>query len=255
MARRLRAQAQRLVVDATHGRDPASGLPLPPRLLRAGGRHFRADAAFLAGARRDAQRLVELGRLGPDTRLLDLGCGAGRLAIGIRAEVGTIRAYCGIDVDRSAIGWCTRHLTARDAALRFHAVDVRNARYNPAGAALDERFRLPVDDASVDTVHAYSLFSHMVAEDVRAYLGEIARALDSGGGAVFTAFVEDGVADQAVNPSGYGPRTWRGALHCVRFDRAYFEDLLADAGLAVVTFRHGGETDGQSLYAAVPAAH
>lgn len=245
--RRLKARGQALVVGTTRGHDPASGLPLPPRLLRAGGAHFRADADYVAAARKDARRLVEFGHLDRDTRLLDLGCGSGRLAIGVAAEIGPIRSYRGIDVDPAAVRWANRHLAPRAGFLRFSTVDVHNARYNPSGLPLDEAFRLPVDDDAFDTVYAYSLFSHMVESDVRVYLSEISRVLTAGGGAVFTAFVEDDVPDQEVNPAGYGG-WFGGALHCVRFARDYFEGLLEATGLAVTDFRYGGETDGQSLY-------
>ncbi|HVM15644.1 MAG TPA: class I SAM-dependent methyltransferase [Egibacteraceae bacterium] len=249
--RRLKSRGQAAAVGTTRGRDPASGLPLPPRLLRAGGTHFRTDADYLAAARKDARRLADLGRLHRDTRLLDLGCGSGRLAIGVAAQVGPMRSYCGIDVDPAAIRWANRHLAPRAGFMRFLRIDVYNARYNPSGPPLDEAFRLPVDDEAVDTVYAYSLFSHMVASDVGVYLSEISRVLTAAGGAVFTAFVEDDVPDQVINPAGYGG--WLGgALHCVRFGRGYFDGLLAAAGLAVTDFHHGGETDGQSLYVVSP---
>ena len=60
-----------------------------------------------------------------------------------------------------------------------------------------------------------------------------------------TAFVESGVPDEEENPPGYG-LDWHGALHCVRFDREYFENMVETAGLDVVEFRHGTETNGQS---------
>lgn len=254
MMRRLMAGLQAASVPWTQGREPASGLPLPPVPLRAGGVHFRANDDFVTAARAEARRLVDLAGLDEDSRVLDLGCGAGRLAIGIVAEVGPIRSYCGVDVGAPVMAWCARHLATRVPCLEFRRVDVRNERYNPTGVEMGHGYRLPVEDASVDIVHAYSLFSHMVAADVAAYLGEIRRVLAEGGRAVVTAFVEDDVAEQAINPAGYGARTWRGALHCVRFERRYFDALLADAGLRTVDFRHGGETDGQSLYVLAPGS-
>lgn len=236
----------------TQGRDPVSGLPLPPMPLRAAGPHFRSNRDFVAAAYAEARRLVNLHALDKDTRLVDLGCGAGRLAIGIAAELGAIRSYCGIDVGAPVIDWCQRHLAPNAPFAEFRRIDVYNERYNPTGAEVGQGYRLPVGDAGADTVYAYSLFSHMVASDVVAYLAEIGRVLDDGGRAVVTAFVERGVPDQAVNPSGYGPRTWRGALHCVRFNRDVFESLVTDAGLHVADFRYGGETDGQSLYVLAP---
>lgn len=248
MMRRLRAGVQTACVPLTQGRDHASGLPLPPVPLRAGGTHFRANRDFVAAARAEARRLIDTAGLDAGSRVLDLGCGAGRLAIGIVAELGAIRSYCGIDVGAPVVAWCERHLAPRAPCLEFRRVDVRNERYNPTGSEMGQGYRLPVGDASVDIVHAYSLFSHMVAADVVAYVGEVRRVLAAGGRAVVTAFVEDDVPAQTSNPAGYGPRTWRGALHCVLFERRFFDALLADAGLRTVDFRHGGETDGQSLY-------
>lgn len=251
--RRLRAGLQAACVPLTQGREPASRLPLPPMPLRAGGVHFRTSHDFVAAARAEARRLIELAGLHEGSRVLDLGCGAGRLAIGIAAELGAIRSYCGLDVGASVTAWCDRHLSSRAPFLQFRRVDVRNERYNPTGSEIDQGYRLPVEDASMDIVYAYSLFSHMVAADVTAYAREVRRVLADGGRAVVTAFVEDDVPEQAINPPGYGPRTWRGALHCVLFDRVFFDALLAEAGLQTVEFRHGGETDGQSLYVLAPS--
>ena len=39
-----------------------------------------------------------------------------------------------------------------------------------------------------------------------------------------------------------------GRLHCTRFSRRYFEDLVTAAGMAVDRFVYGHETDGQSHY-------
>ena len=50
------------------------------------------------------------------------------------------------------------------------------------------------------------------------------------------------------NPEGYGPLEWLGRLHCVRYDRAHYESLVAATGLAVDRFEYGRETDGQSMY-------
>jgi len=85
-------------------------------------------------------------------------------------------------------------------------------------------------------------------EDTAAYLGEVSRLLKPGGRAFVTAFVEEGVPDVEENPAGYGPLEWSGPLHCVRFDKAFFEGMVRAAGLEVDSLEHGQETDGQSLY-------
>ena len=49
-----------------------------------GGKHFKNDAAFIKTAVRDVKRLEKYAGLTKDSRLLDWGCGAGRLAVGVR---------------------------------------------------------------------------------------------------------------------------------------------------------------------------
>lgn len=211
-----------------------------------GGAHFLDNAELVASARRDVARLAEHG-LTRDGNLLDWGCGAGRLAIGVIESWGGIARYDGIDVQRDLITWATRHV-AREG-IAFTHVDVANARYNRGGTP--DR-RIPGASAAYDALYAYSVLSHMDAAELADYLCEIRRLLKPGGFAWVTAFVEDGVPDATENPAGYGPIPWEGALHCVRFERGFFESTARSAGLAVSRFEHGQETDGQSSYVLRP---
>lgn len=217
--------------------------PLPPRGLRMGGRHFMDDRAMLTWATSDVRRLQVLCHLTEESRIVDWGCGAGRLASGLLASDTPFASYEGIDVQERVIAWAQENLT--DPRLRWTHVNVANSRYNPNGTPTAS---IPVADHSVDVFYAYSVWSHLDAEDSAAYLRELARILASGGRALFTCFVEHGVPDAVENPDGYGPMAWDGPLHCVRFSKDYFDGLIAAAGLEVEYYAHGRETDGQSLY-------
>jgi SAM-dependent methyltransferase len=208
-----------------------------------GGKHFKKDPDFVAKGVRDAKLLRQRAGLGRRKRVLDWGCGAGRLAIGIKHLIGDVADYHGVDVQPDLIGWAQANLA--DEHYRFTLVDARNARYNPDGVA---SFDIPADDGSVDVLHAYSVFSHMLTADVAGYGATIARILAPEGRAWMTAFVEEDVPDCVENPDGYLDLTWDGALHCVRYDRRFLESTLWDAGLAVEEFVYGKETDGQSMY-------
>lgn len=212
-----------------------------------GGAHFKNDKEFIRTAVRDVKRLERLAGLSKDSRLLDWGCGAGRLAIGVRERYadagGRIAEYHGVDVQPELIEWASENLTA--PGFRFTCVDVANERYNPSGQP--DR-TIAADPHSVDVFYAYSVFSHMNDDDTAAYLALIATALSPRGRAFVTCFVEEGVPDWTENPEGYGPLEWKGRLHCTRFARRYFENLVGAAGLAVDRFVYGRETDGQSLY-------
>jgi cyclopropane fatty-acyl-phospholipid synthase-like methyltransferase len=219
------------------------GLPLPPIELRMGGAHFREDTDFVAAAIRDVALLQRHAGLTRESRLLDWGCGAGRLAVGIRQSLGHVRDYHGVDVQPDLLDWAHENLT--DEHTRFTLVDQRNERYNPDGTS---SFEIPAEAGSVDVLYAYSVFSHMLERDVRGYAGTIAAILAPQGRALMTAFVENDVPACEENPAEYRKLPWKGRLHCVRYDRQYFETLLWDAGLAVDEFVYGRETDGQSLY-------
>lgn len=225
------------------------GAVLPPPHRRFGGPEFSDDAYFLASARAEADRVVSRCGLPPGGRVLDIGCGPGRLPIGLLDRGTDVGEYRGIDTHLPSVRWCTRHLAPRNPAFRFEHVDVRSARYNPGGAVADRAARLPLPDSHFHVVYLYSVFSHMLAEGVRTYLGEIGRVLAPGGVVFFTGFMEEGVPDVSENPEGYR-LAWTGPLHCVRYDLRFLEGMLADAGFRIDRFVYAEETDQQSaIYA------
>jgi cyclopropane fatty-acyl-phospholipid synthase-like methyltransferase len=216
---------------------------LPPSKYRMGGAHFKNDAAFIKTAVRDVKRLERTAGLTTQSRLLDWGCGAGRLAVGVREHLGRVADYHGVDVQPELVDWANENLAG--PGYRFTCVDVSNERYNPDGTP--ER-TLAADPQSVDVFYAYSVFSHMNDEDTPAYLALIGQALAPTGRAFVTCFVEEDVPGWEENPEGYGPLEWKGRLHCTRFSRQHFEAHVNAAGMAVDRFEYGQETDGQSLY-------
>lgn len=218
---------------------------LPAKHWRLGGKEFKDDDFFLASARAEARRLRDHCGFNPDRSVLDMGCGVARLAIGVLAEFGEIGSYTGIDVDEDCVRWCQRHIQSAHPNFTFARVDVQNQRYNPDGALLDGAFRFPWADEAFDVIYLYSVFSHMMPDDMVPYLGEFRRLLKKQGTVFMTAFVEEGVPEVSENPAGYR-RQWTGPLHCVRYDKSFFESLLGKYGFNVSRFDYGQETDGQS---------
>ncbi|HUP48268.1 MAG TPA: class I SAM-dependent methyltransferase [Thermoanaerobaculia bacterium] len=227
------------------------GMTLPARHLRYCGPTLKDEESFLRSAVTEARRLQERCGLGVSTRLLDVGCGYGRLALGLLARSTVPAAYRGIDVDRHAITWCSRHVAPLEDNFTFLHLDLENSRYNPGGKRLGDGLRLPFPDRSFDIIYLFSVFSHMTPDHVAVYLRELARLLEDG--RVFlTAFIEQGVEPVAINPLAYR-RPWSGPLHCVRYERSFFDGMVRGAGLVVERFDAGTEIDGQSgVYLARP---
>ena len=219
---------------------------LPAPELRFGGEYFKADQAFAEAARKEADRLVRHCGLTLASSLVEIGCGPGRLPIGIIDRVGEIRSYHGLDVSRNSVAWCKKHIARRHPSYRFVHIDVVNSRYNEGGTIAQEKLRLPLDNNSADIIFLYSVFSHLKTNDVQAYLGEFARLLKPGGTLFLTAFVEPDVPPESENPPDYRGGNWDGPLHCVRFEEGFFRKLLAENGFEIVREEHGTETDGQS---------
>lgn len=237
-----RWQTNTFVSWRTEGTSPVAGIPLPPTWMRQGGEHFSSNSEFVSSGVCEARFLKTECGLSPDTKMMEVGCGAGRLAIG-QMESGILPAtYVGLEVQTRHVAWCRRKLTARDSRFRFVSVDAANERYNPEGTS---DCSYPAADETIDLVYAYSVLSHMPASEVRCQLGEIARVLTPTGSAIVTAFIEPDVADETVNPSGPG-HSWVGPLHCVRYRQEFFEEMAKEAGLAISWVDRGVATDGQS---------
>lgn len=237
LAARRKARISPVTVD---------GVRIPPASIRLGGHNFSGDMDFLGSARSEAERLKLEFDADPSTRILEIGCGVGRLPIGLLAAGFESSNYTGVDVDLGSVLWCQRNVDLSGA--EFLHLDLANARYNPAGKEIDGHFTLPFKERSFDVIYLYSVFSHMEAEDVQAYLAEFGRLLDPEGGVFLTAFLEDGVESVSINPEGYGafPGEWSGELHCVRFDHGYFQGMVDAAGLVTRKLDQSQETDGQS---------
>jgi hypothetical protein len=67
------------------------------------------------------------------------------------------------------------------------------------------------------------------------------------------AFIEEGIEDEALNPPDYSPMIWSGDLHWLRFSLSSFETAVRPAGLELLHFEYGLETDRQARVVLGPA--
>ena len=127
------------------------------------------------------------GELKPDERVLDVGCGIGRMARPLTRFLDG-GSYAGFDVNREAIGWCRRRY-ARFENFQFQVADLYNRRYNPHGSHAATDYRFPYDDESFDFVIATSVLTHLLESEAEHYLAEMTRVLRPGGRALVTFFL------------------------------------------------------------------
>lgn len=115
--------------------------------------------------------------LAPSHRVLDIGCGVGRLARPLTKYLTGTGSYDGIDVSLEKIRYCQQTFGRRHSNFHFHHADIYNSFYNPSGLRQASEYRFPFEDEKFDFVVLVSVFTHMLPEDVEHYLSEIARVM------------------------------------------------------------------------------
>ncbi len=113
-------------------------------------------------------------------RVLDIGCGPGRMAIAIGERFGWTNDYLGFDVNRRDIEWCAKEVSSRHPNFAFRHLDVRNVHYNPKGGVEPEKVRFPAEDGTIDFAFATSVFTHMFTAEMIHYIRETRRAISRG---------------------------------------------------------------------------
>lgn len=128
-----------------------------------------------------ADHLAEHAGLHRGSRVLEVGCGRGRVARALTARLGPEGSYAGVDADPDAVGWCRRHYRGR-AGFRFVVADTHDAARSP------EQYRLPFDPGSFDLVVVPTLLASALPAACEHHLAEAARVLAPGGTLAATFF-------------------------------------------------------------------
>ncbi len=165
---------------------------LPPFSLRVRSNGFEGQFGGAAFARLGgviADDLENYAGLTARSRVLDIGCGVGRVALALARRYPHLD-YTGIDVDRPSIDGCRANPALRQ--FSFQRIDVANNLYNAGGAEAAASYRLPFSDGSFDVVYVVSVFTHMFPDACRNYSKEILRVLRPGGACAVTAILLEG---------------------------------------------------------------
>lgn len=224
----------------------ADTVPLPTTAAREGyfgPRHFEY---WLSGLR-DAERMVAATALAavPSPRVLDFGGATGRVARHIRAICPGAEVYLS-DINPQHVACCHRMFGGSLHAFRSHGV--------PA---------LPLPDNFLDVAYAFSVLTHLDADDT-AWLLEMRRVVRPGG-SVYVTVHDDATWDQLSTLAGMNPQFAAPDLVALRERQPslpgkvvhYYNDS-ADYACNAFVSRHHIETVWAPLFASwhlVPMSH
>jgi ubiquinone/menaquinone biosynthesis C-methylase UbiE len=166
--------------EGFRGRDALT----PPRSMI-----FVGDGDFRKVGEEFKRYFVELGGLAPDARVLEVGCGIGRMAVPLTGFLSSSGEYHGFDIVAKGITWCQTRITPRFPNFRFFVSDVYNDFYNPTGTVRSSEYVFPFEDGYFDFVFLTSVFTHMMIKDLERYLTEVTRVLKPGGRCLMTYFL------------------------------------------------------------------
>jgi SAM-dependent methyltransferase len=217
---------------------------LPPMRLR-----FVGSGDFVEIGCEMLAVLVTYGNLPRHARILEIGCGVGRVALPLTTYLGADATYDGFDVVRKAVAWCRKRITNEHPNFRFHHVTVRNTLYRFTGTSA-ATFRFPFPDHSFDFVFAVSLFTHLTLQEVKNYLLESHRVLSSDGHFLATFFLLNSGSNRLLPsndrdfrfPFIDGPMRFasdKNRAVATAIDEGVLRGLIQDAGFGIERVVHG----------------
>jgi SAM-dependent methyltransferase len=202
--------------------------------------------------------LQEISTIGPRSRVIDFGCGIGRVAAQLLSRDEPPRRYLGIDIMPAVIDFCRAELQPRFPGTAFELAAGANDHYDHR---IDTRVVAQSTAALTATyggrythAFAFSVFTHLYAADFVSALRFVGTLLRSGGEFLFTAFT---LTDYARAMIAGGTTDFSLALHEYRddgrvmvgdpadplafiaYDPALIAAMVAEAGLIITKIEYG----------------
>ncbi|RRD75030.1 class I SAM-dependent methyltransferase [Tannerella forsythia] len=196
---------------------------IPPK-----GMIFIGSGDFVEQGKLQRETILRHTGMQPDAAVLDVGSGIGRLAVAMTDYLNADGRFEGFDLVKKGVNWCQKHITPKYPNFIFKHVDLKNDLYNLSTETSAKDFIFPYEDNRFDVVTLFSVFSHMIPEDINNYLSEIYRVLKKGGYCVATFFILDEEAKRNIEAGRTGEFSFK-----YRHDGyAYLDEKVKEANVA-----------------------
>lgn len=162
-----------------------NGITLPPK-----GKIYTGGGDFLKQGLLHKDYLCRYAGLKENSKVLDVGSGIGRSAIGLTTFLNKYGEYYGFDIVKDGVDWCSKNISSKFPNFHFKYINILNDLYSDDGIK-STNFTFPYNDGKFDVVFLISVFTHLQVEDISHYLSEINRVLKPDGKCLATFFIYD----------------------------------------------------------------
>jgi SAM-dependent methyltransferase len=223
-----------------------TALPVPPEP-----ENHRSGSDDLGQRGQRQLELLQRFGLQPTTRVVEIGCGIGRLAHAANSFLDSRGSYTGFDVQPAPIAWLNENYAPFLPNFRFDVV--RPLGHRPTATRRGLRRikpvdhtsgRLPYDDDAFDFVCAFAVFTRMSLPEIKRQLAEAARIVRAGGVGVFTINAVAELDERPLDINGrpylpfdegiYSAFPDNPRKFALAFDEDFFESILRTEGWTLV---------------------
>lgn len=201
-------------------------------------------------------------------KILDFGCGIGRVLASLRKQGVVSQPIVGMDIMPPVVDFCNAHLKPNMPGLNFELINDKNDHYDQfieqnSGKSQDV---LTLEYKNYFNVgYAFSVFTHVTKQDFGSLLKFVSSMMVPGGRFLFTCFELNEFSRYMIrHGQSMFPLTnkeeWEGGqilvgdgrdpLAFIAFDRSLVEQMVWDAGMAITKVEYGcwmGGSIGASL--------
>jgi len=227
---------------------------IPPRSIA---RYRREE--FEQVGKEFSNYFIEFARLEKNAKVLDVGCGVGRIAVPLTSYLNESGSYCGFDIVKSGINWCNERIATKYSNFQFIHSDILNKHYNKNGSVLAHEYKFPFADETFDLVFLSSVFTHMFPRDIENYMREIYRVLKHKGNCLITFFIINNESKRLMkNPGsilnfkfhddGYFWYKEADPEAAIAFEEEYIVTLFKSNGMTIDNSIHYGSWCGRDDY-------
>ena len=195
--------------------------------------------------------------LGPEERVLDFGCGIGRVLLQVANHLPPTASIVGMDIMPEVIAFCRDHISPIFDHATFDLIEGSNVHYDKyiKGATAKKKAEIIRTYGSHFTkAYAFSVFTHVDLADFSTLLRFVGELLSPRGDFMFTCFLLTEYSRAAIKnkTAQFGfehPKHEKGGdvfignakdrLAFIAFDLGLVEKMVYDAGLVISRVQYG----------------